>query len=492
MRGNFWDHTDLPALPSPDIEDVDPPASEEAYGQVNDKTGGAPVVEVLPPEFADDALALNFSDAYGENLRYVEAWGRWFWWTGQVWKHDDTLRVYDLCRRHCRSYAVNAPPKTQQAVTSGKTIAAVEKLARSDRRHAASVNQWDADPWLLNTPSGVIDLRTREVGPHDPHHHMTKQTAVGPDPDSGCPLWMQFLHEVTAGDVQLQAFLQRICGYALTGVTREHAMFFAYGTGRNGKGVFLNTVVSILGDYAMTADPDTFTASGTGKHLTVLARLQGARLVVAQETEEGIPWAEARIKSITGGDPITANYMRQDHFTYIPQFKLFMAGNHKPGLRSVDEAIRARFNLIPFTITIPPERRDERLTEKLAAERPGILQWMIDGCTDWQHTRLRPPTCVTEATLEYFDAEDSVGLWLAECCDAQKRYQDVLGNVFASWSKWTKAAGEQSGTKKSFCAAMEARGFTIKVGTGNVRYLRGLRLLPVSSNWAEKGDNEHE
>jgi P4 family phage/plasmid primase-like protien len=467
--------------------DAPVPVAEEDYGQVSEKNGGAPLVEVLPPEFADDALALSFSDSFGDRLRYVNAWGRWFWWSGQVWKHDDTLRVYDLCRRHCRSYAVNAAPAVQKAVTSGKTIAAVEKLIRSDRRHAANVSQWDADPWLLNTPAGVVDLRTREMRPHDPMEHMTKQTAVSPDPEGDCPLWHRFLNEITAGDVDLQAFLQRICGYALTGITREHAMFFAYGTGRNGKGVFLNTVGSILGDYAMTADPDTFTASGAGKHLTVLARLQGARLVVAQETEEGIPWAEARIKSVTGGDPITANYMRQDHFTYMPQFKLFIAGNHKPGLRNVDEAIRARFNLIPFTVTIPPERRDEQLTEKLAAERPAILQWMIDGCTDWQSTRLRAPEAVKSATGAYFDAEDSIGLWLEECCDIGG-YRDNLKNVFTSWSKWALAAGEQPGLKKAFVATMEARSHPIKPGKSGVRWVNGLRLRQVEGEYDENND----
>ena len=463
------------------------PGAEEDYGQVSEKNGGAPLVEVLPPEFADDALALSFSDSFGDRLRYVAAWGRWFWWSGQVWKHDDTLRVYDLCRHHCRSYAVNAAPAVQKAVTSGKTIAAVEKLVRSDRRHAASVSQWDADPWLLNTPDGVVDLRTRAMRPHDPMEHMTKQTTVSPDPEGDCPLWRRFLHEITAGDVELQAFLQRICGYALTGITREHAMFFAYGTGRNGKGVFLNTVGSILGDYAMTADPDTFTASGTGKHLTVLARLQGARLVVAQETEEGIPWAEARIKSVTGGDPITANYMRQDHFTYVPQFKLFIAGNHKPGLRNVDEAIRARFNLVPFTVTIPPERRDEQLTEKLAAERPAILQWMVDGCTDWQSTRLRAPEAVRSATGAYFEAEDSIGLWLEECCDIGG-YRDNLKNVFTSWSKWALAAGEQPGLKKAFVATMEARSHPIKPGSAGIRWVNGLRLRQVEGGNDENND----
>jgi putative DNA primase/helicase len=460
-----------------------PVISEDEYGQVSAKNNGAPVIEILPPEFADDALALNLSSHYGDTLRYVDAWGRWFLWDGQVWRHDDTLKVYDLCRKTCRSYALNAPPNVQKAITSGKTIAAVEKLIRADRRHAATVGQWDADPWLLNTPSGIVNLRTREVMPHDPMHHMTKKTAVGPDFEADCPLWLKFLHEATAGDVKLQSYLQRVCGYALTGITREHAMFFAYGTGRNGKGVFLNTIVAIMGDYAMTADPDTFTASGSGKHLTVLARLQGARLVVAQETEEGVPWAEARIKSITGGDPVTANYMRQDHFTYIPQFKLFMAGNHKPGLKSVDEAIKARFNLIPFIVTIAKDQRDDQLTEKLIAERPAILRWMLDGCNDWREAKLNPPTVVSTATGDYFEAEDVTGLWIEACCE--KKSEGASGDMFRSWKTWAIAAGEEHGSQKRFGQTMASRGYPTRRGTGGTRFIVGVRLLPPPKHWTE-------
>lgn len=444
------------------FEDVPPPEGEDTYGQINEKRNGAPVIEILPPEFAEDAIALHFSSAYGNHLRFVDAWGRWYIWDRSVWRKDETLLVFDMVRRTCRSYSVNAPPLIQRTITSGKTISSVEKLARADRRHAATVDQWDADPWLLNTPAGIVDLRTREITIHDASHHMTKCTMVSPS-DSGCPLWLKFLDRACNSDANLVAYLQRVSGYALTGSVSEHAMFFAYGTGRNGKGVFLNTLVSILGDYAMTADPDTFTASGAGKHLTVLARLQGARLVVAQETEEGVPWAEARVKSITGGDPITANFMRQDHFTYQPQFKLFMAGNHKPGLKSVDEAIRARFNLVPFRVTIPKGERDKLLSEKLLAEGPGILQWMIDGCWDWQQVGLKPPAIVSNATEGYFEAEDAMGLWLAEACivDQDNVYRKTGATaLYKSWKSWAFASGEPAMSQKRFGQALEARGFS--------------------------------
>src|SRR6185437_11667835 len=172
---------------------------------------------------------------------------------------------------------------------------------------------------------------------------------------------------ITGGDAELQAFLQRFAGYCLTGVTREHAMAFGFGTGANGKGTFLNTLTGIMDSYAAVAPMETFTSSTVDRHSTELAMLRGARLVTAQETEEGRRWAESRIKALTGGDPITARLMRQDFFTFTPQFKLIIAGNHKPGLRGVDEAIRRRFHLIPFAVKIPPEERDKDLADKMKA-----------------------------------------------------------------------------------------------------------------------------
>ena len=177
-------------------------------------------------------------------------------------------------------------------------------------------------------------------------------------PAGKCPIWLQFLAEITGGDQNLQDFLQRMFGYALTGVTTEHALFFLYGTGGNGKSVFINTISGILAEYHKPAPIETFTASQSERHPTDLAGLRGARCVTAVETEEGRRWAESKIKALTGGDRISARFMRQDFFEYVPQFKLIIAGNHKPGLSSVDEAIRRRFNLIPFTVTIPPEKRD--------------------------------------------------------------------------------------------------------------------------------------
>ena len=445
--------------------------------------GTHPPVEIVPPEFADDELALRFSSIYARALRYVAAWGRWMAWDGSVWRHDDTLRVYDLVRATCRAASSEASaPILQSKLASGRTVAAVEKLARSDRRHAATAQQWDDNPWLLNTPRGIVDLNTGELLPHNPDHHMTKSAAVAPYGE--CPRWMQFLADVTAGDAELQAYLRRVAGYCLTGSVREQALFFAYGTGGNGKGTFLNTIQAILGDYACVANAETFTAQGAGRHLTELARLQGARLVVAQETEEGKQLAEARVKAITGGDPITANFMRQDPFTFMPQFKLFISGNHKPALRNIDDAIRRRFNMVPFNVKVTNPVPD--LFEQLKQEWAGILQWMVDGCVEWAESRLQPPEIVRSATSEYFDAEDTLSMWMEQCCRLSEYNLATSGDLFRSWEKWAKAAGEIAGSQKRFSQHLVSRGFLIKK-TGGYPTFHGIALLPVH-HWAESAD----
>ena len=321
--------------------------------------------------------------------RHVAAWNKWLQWTGS---HPQGSGRYEARIRTrlatCREAAAECnKPKVAVAIASAKTVAAVERLGLADRRIAATLDQWDADPWLLNTPDGVVDLRTGDIRPHDPFDYMTKITAVGPRGD--CPRFLAFLDRIAGGDTDLVAYLRRVFGYALTGARRPSwRSFFGYGNGANGKSVLLSTVSGLLGDYHKTAPIETFTASNGDRHPTDLAGLRGARLVTATETEEGRRWAESRIKSLTGGDKIAARFMRQDFFEFMPQFKLVIAGNHKPGLRSVDEAIRRRFHLVPFAVTIPPDERDpDPQASKAAIEWPGILQWMIDegrnGSTIW-------------------------------------------------------------------------------------------------------------
>ncbi len=441
----------------------------------------SPSDEPVPPDCTDEALALRFSEVHAYELRHVAAWGKWLGWDGTRWRADTTLATFDKARAVCRRASSQCDsPRIAAKVASAATVAAVERLAKADRRHAATVEQWDADPWLLNTPGGTVDLRTGRMRRHNPADHLTKRTAVAPGGE--CPLWHAFLARVTDGDVELQSYLKRMAGYCLTGSIREHALFFAYGTGANGKGVTINTLTGILGDYATVASIETFTASQSDRHPTDLAMLRGARLVTAQETEEGRRWAESRIKAMTGGDPITARFMRQDFFTFEPTFKLVIAGNHRPGLRNVDEAIRRRFNMLPFAVKIPPAERDKDLPDKLKVEWPGILKWAIEGCLEWQQTGLKPPPAVVEATEEYMEAEDALASWMVECTTSLPSAHSSSSELFASWKTWAEGAGEPAGSQKRFSQALQSRGLVPqRFQTGKAGFLR-IALKPPPSD----------
>lgn len=323
----------------------------------------------------------------------------------------------------------------------------------------------------------TVELRSGLVRPPRREDYSTKCAGVG-DPGGDCPLWRKFLVEITAGDTELQAYLQRMAGYCLTGVTTEHVLFFLYGTGANGKSVFLNTLTSIWGDYAVVAPMETFVATHGDRHPTDLAGLRGARLVTAQETEDGQRWAEAKIKALTGGDPISARFMRQDFFTYIPQFKLVIAGNHKPSLRSVDEAIRRRIHLVPFTVTIPPDKRDRELFDKLKPEWPGILQWAVDGCLEWQRIGLAPPPAVRGATDEYLAAEDSFVAWIEDCCTTGRWRWGSGERLWGSWKAWAERSNEPPGTRKAFAQTMIAHGYQPEKSQ-EIRGYRGIDLAPT-------------
>jgi putative DNA primase/helicase len=425
---------------------------------------------------SEDDIALSFADVHNAGIRYVDEWARWLEWRDGSWHVDKTISVFDLIRRHVRSYAGSLPNQDARKLTNAKTVAAVEKLAKSDRRIAASADVWDGDDWLLNTPGGVVDLRTGVLRQAAPGDYMTKRTAVAPGGD--CPQWKAFLHKSLGEDADLIAFVQRVLGYTLTGSTQEEALFFCHGNGGNGKGVLMKTVAKIMGDYAKNATMTTFTETKYSQHLTELARLRGPRLVTASETESGQAWAETKLKTLTGNDPITANFMRQDHFEFDPKFKLIIAGNHRPRLKTVDPAIRRRFNLIPFTVDIPKEERDEHLKENLQSEWPGILAWMIEGCLAWQRQGLNAPESVLAATNEYMESEDAILTWLAERCDRKPNLEQKADSLFSSWSGWARFSGEQIGTKKEFYAAMRRHGFEGKKQNDGLHFF-GLKEKPL-------------
>jgi putative DNA primase/helicase len=428
----------------------------------------------------EDGLAMAFSHQFAEDWRYCAPWSKWLVWNGVRWNIDKALYVMHLCRLICRVASVQADgTKLKGRLASSGTISAIERIVRSDPRHSATVEEWDSSIWLLNTPGGIVDLRTGARGPHDRDRRMTKVTTATPQGD--CPVWRNFLVNVTGGDEELQDYLQRVVGYCLTGDISTHALFFLYGTGANGKSVFVNVISTVLGDYAANAPMDTFMESRSDRHPTDLAGLRGARFVSATETEQGRRWNESKIKAITGGDDITARLMHQDFFTYRPQFKLLIAGNHKPAIRNIDEAMRRRMHLIPFTITVPPEKRDPLLTEKLLAERDGIMAWAVQGCLLWQSQGLVQPKSVVSATEEYFEAEDAMGRWMSERCNLGINHKALTATLFNDWKQWAELSGEYIGTQRRFSDALLARRFEKWRNSMGVRGYQGIDLKQPTS-----------
>ena len=431
---------------------------------VNDTASNVPV------RYSENALAAQFTEEHADSLLFVHEWGMWLAWDGGRWRQDHGVRVYDLARLICAREGNAAMAtistggkKIAAVINRAATISAIERLTRHHHRHVRIPADFDADPLMLNTPSISLDLRD-VILPERPHRredYLTRSTAIAPAETADCPLWLEFLARIMGGAQDMVDYLQRVCGYMLTGSTAEHVLFFGHGAGANGKSTFSNVLLGILGTgesgYAAVAPISTFTASLTDQHPTELAMLKGVRCVIAQETEENRAWAVSKLKVMTGGDAVTARFMRQDFFTFQPAFKLLILGNHKPAIKTVDEALRRRIHMIPFLITIPPEQRDSDLGEKLKPEYPAILRWMIAGCAAWQIEGLNPPATVIDATRNYLVDEDTLAAWISECCWVGDAYYGTLVDLFASWKSWAEANGEKSGTRKDLTKALDSR-----------------------------------
>jgi putative DNA primase/helicase len=432
------------------------------------------------PDLSDEHLALTFAAKHADDLRFVDQWGKWFYWDRNVWREDTSRIARDRVRAVCREIAAGIPAndrKNARRTCSNSVDGAVLTKATADRLFASTVSQWDADPFLLNTPGGVVDLKRFKLREHRATDHLTKITAVGPDRNCPIDLWKQFLYRVTNGDAAFVNYLQRLCGYMLTGSIEEHQMFFLHGFGANGKSTFVKTVEGILGSYCVSTPFETFTLTHQDRHPTELARLFGARLVISTETEEGRAWAESRLKQLTGGDTIAARFMRQDFFDFAPQFKIMIMGNHKPSVRSVDEAIKRRLKLLPFTVTIPTHERDPELVEKLKREWPGILDWMIGGYAQWRKSKgLVTPQAVTDATDSYLEQEDAFEAWIADQCERDRGAFESASMLFASWRVWAERGGEYVGTQRRFAQALERKGIR-RDRNMHTRGFIGLRLV---------------
>jgi putative DNA primase/helicase len=428
----------------------------------------------------EDGVALAFADRHANDLRYDHDAGAWYQWTGSHWRRDNTALAFSEARDLARELSKDQKHRVRYITSRANFAGNVERYARADRSLVATQACWDRDPFLFGTPGGTVDLRTGKLREARPQDCITKIAAVAPAEMADCPTWDKFLQDATSGDKDLIKFLQVVCGYAMTGDTSEHLLAFIYGPGGNGKSVFLNTIGGLLGDYHTAAAMETFTESHHDRHPTDLAMLRGARLVTCAETSEGRAWAETRIKQMTGGDPISARFMRRDFFTYRPTFQLLIVGNHKPQLRNITDAMRRRLAMIPFVHA--PSNPDHALGDKLRAEWPGILRWMIDGCLIWQAEGIKRPDIVIETTKEYFLEQDLLGQWIEEMLEKTSPAESkMLGTkLYEAFVYFAQQAGEhRPGDIKWFHEQMEQHGF-VRTKSHGERLYRGVSFKTES------------
>ncbi|HEY1301460.1 MAG TPA: phage/plasmid primase, P4 family [Stellaceae bacterium] len=443
--------------------------------------GGAD--EGRPIWASDDALAAALVERLAGDWRYVADAGFWRRWTGRRWEEDSCDLVHDLARGICREIAAQCSSmQLARAVASSRAINAAVTIAARDPAIAMLADGFDADPMLLNTLDGIVDLTTGVLGPHRRAAHLSMMAAAGPYGE--CPRFARFLDEFTAGDRDYQLYLLRLGGYCLSGSMREHVLVFLWGEhGGEGKGVLVRTLCHVLGDYAGVAMPGMFMVTQGERHPTEIAALVGKRLVVATETQQGQEWDEAKLKSISGGDPQTARVTRGDPFTFKPQCKLVMSGNHKPRMRSADGGMRRRLQLCPCVHV--PEKPDPELEDALRREAGGILKLLIAGAIDWQAKGgLHPPAVVAQATDLYFEEQNPVARWFAERCEVvpidPKAPVIELRVLYNDYKRWMVEVGERAASLLRFSERFrKLPGVRLGRQHGGPRGWQGVRLLPL-------------
>lgn len=428
---------------------------------------------------------------FGDRIKYVPQWG-WLVWDGKRWVRDiGNLRVTKFAEETVRiiyeeaSKASNQDDRTRLAhwaVTSESRQRITSMIELAAPMCLADPEEFDRDPYLLNCLNGVVDLRTKNLRPHDPNLKLTKLAPVNYVPDAVAPTWQKFLNDIFLGDKDLIAFIQRAVGYSITGDGCENVLFICYGSGSNGKTTFHNTILKVLGDYGkvMAVDALLKRREQADSHPTVLADLQGVRLAVAQEIEEGRHLAIARVKTLTGGDRIKARFMRKDYFDFDSTHKIWLATNYKPIISDTTYAMWRRIILIPFMAIFDETRRDKKMQEKLLLEAEGILAWLVQGCFEWQQQGLNPPKVVLEATEEYRTEMDRIQLWLEECCEADSKAITSFADLYASYESWCKEVGEEPLSKRRFGDRLSDKGFEKVTLPGGVKARKGLRLKNAS------------
>ena len=432
----------------------------------------------------DQLLAYDAAREWcGEAKRAEYQWDvdahAWFLRTAAgVWERD----ALGLIRSHMINAAQKANPKD-----TGSWARYFEMVAQVQDGLTCRSDDWDAHMWAFGAPDGCYELIEGCAVPRMLDMKITKR--VGAAPGGKSDVWERFLLEACEGDLEVVEFLQRWAGYALSGSTQEHTILFVHGPGGNGKSVFVDALRHAWGDYARTLPMDALMESKNDRHPAEIAMLRGARLAVANETQEGRRWDDAKIKQLTGGDRIVARHMRQDWFEFTPTFKLLVVGNHAPQIATVDDAMRRRLCMVPFNNK--PATPDKTLPAQLRDQAGGILRWAMEGFEKWAKAGgLKPPEKILQATKAYLDEQDIVGAWLQDCCQVGQGGWTSSKDLFSSWEAWCEAGGLHAKSMKRLSGDLARRGILPERkkfgrGFGGVTLLPGGDALVTDHGWAD-------
>jgi putative DNA primase/helicase len=450
---------------------------------------------------SDDGNAQALIDQYGHLLRYCAERGRWLAWSGNVWQWQQG--VGGDAREYAKAIARALPDAGTEAqnhkrrALSAKGTSDMLIQAQTDPRIGVTIDMLDAHPWELNTPGGIIDLRTGQLSAPDPAKLHTQITACTPDFDADDTLWMTFLAQTFPDNQDLVNYMQRLIGYSAVGMVREHLLPFAYGGGGNGKGALLEAVAAVLGDYATTSPNGFLMATNYAQHSTEIARLAGKRMVLCSEVNEQDRFDEAKVKQLAGGDTLTARFMRQDDFTFKPSHQLWLLGNYQPAVESGGHSFWRRLRLIPFIHTVPEDKKIEDLQGILARDHgPAVLAWIARGAANYAAGGLQEPAGVKAATEDYAHSVDTVGRFLEEECTlhtggAAPHLATTVAALRAAYDRWCADNGESPQKGRAFQSQLRQKGILTGPqaprGTGGVRMYGGVTLLSAQ---AEQDDHD--
>lgn len=406
---------------------------------------------------------------HGKNLRYVPAFRKCLIWDGCRWCIDDDHQVERMAMNTFREMWAEVPllddareraafAEFVKASERAYGIKAAVELARM--KVATAPESLDTDPWLFNVKNGTLDLRTQELREHRREDLITRVSDIVYDPNAEAPVFEAFLQRIFDGNDEIIRFVQQYAGYSLTGSTKEQVLAIWYGpTGSNGKSTLMNILMDVLGSYAKQTATDTFMAKRAGGVPNDIAALKGARFVAAVESEEGQRFSESLVKQLTGGDRISARFMRAEWFEFVPEFKIVLVTNNKPDVRESAHAFWRRVRLVPFTVTIPDHEQDKDLSAKLRSELPGILGWAVRGCADWLQNGLVYPNEIKEATESYRREQDELAEWFDECCFFDSDIKTPTSELYRSYKNWATRTNVQVMSQNQLGRQLKKRGF---------------------------------